>query len=259
MLTCVYFRSLCFCMFPQLLQYTCVRRRRSAQKALSYKFNKGSPRWLRRSKQSGSKCHASQSYPLRPPVFMLAALEGPRSRWKRLWSRPRNGGPVGSTLQLCSERFEAVDGGEHRPWPGQVHLARRRGLRWGDPTRQDARQGKVRRIGVLSLAVPLVVLELGRRPRRPHGCTLPCRADCRQMSPIDFELGFYVDGNDSSEAVEFPEQTPKDSSIARPSAPGPMARSTLGRSNTARCTARESAPYRCTFLGRASCHLGTPT
>ena len=31
-----------------------------------------------------------------------------------------------------------------RPWPDQVHLARRRRLRWGDPTRQDARQGKVR-------------------------------------------------------------------------------------------------------------------
>ena len=54
----------------------------------------------------------------------------------------------------------------------------------------------------------------------------------RRRQKIDFELGFYVDGNDSSEAVEFPEWTPKDSSMARPSAPGLTATSTLGRSTT---------------------------
>ena len=42
---------------------------------------RGHPREVAHAReQSGSKYHASQSSPLRPPVFMLAALVGPRRR-----------------------------------------------------------------------------------------------------------------------------------------------------------------------------------
>ena len=75
-------------MFPQLLESMC-EKKVECTKGFVLQIQQGVTQVAHARKQSGSKYHASQSSPLRPPVFMLAASVGPRSTWKRLWSGRR--------------------------------------------------------------------------------------------------------------------------------------------------------------------------